>query len=355
MYYNATYEDMTAPSQGPVNPFSSKSAPGGGVNRQNTLTGHVEAQAFDDKTFDDEHRSFNVLGYAHNPSILTAGGGSVQEFVGDLAAAQKSGGEMLALQRPTNQKVRATKRKRLAKGQLGEFDDEDDEEEAAQGEGEEGAGGGEEGSSAAAGASKKRKKEQKEYIGPWAGWEDDGVEAQVGAMIPPPGEDEDALEEAPRERRRKPIIDRGRNEVGYGQEKSVFHGALLWALTREQGRLRAEGVWPHRQGLVRLSWALVPTCPDRRGCQLARRVGHARVLCPEEVHPHLVGPHQGRQRVRALPWLGPPHPLWLARLAHQTLGRLPRGQVPAHVHGPWPRRPRRQLQQQGQQLPLGWL
>ena len=74
---------------------------------------------------------------------------------------------------------------------------------------------------------KKKEKVQKEYVGPWAGWEGESLE-----MVAPTQEEWEEQEEgggAPlnKKARSKVIVDAGKKEVGFGEEKSVFHGAFL--------------------------------------------------------------------------------------------------------------------------------
>ncbi|KAK4692534.1 hypothetical protein P7C70_g9107, partial [Phenoliferia sp. Uapishka_3] len=158
IFFNSTYEDMTRPVEGPANPWSDRK-----MSQMNTLTGHVEQQAISDDTFKTQQRSFHVLGYAANPSFGGEG------YVGDLAKAAANGGDFIGDVKPTRATIRATKRRRKAKGTLGEFDDPDEEEEVEEAEGEDA-----EMELGEDGEPKKRKKKekvQKEYIGPWAGWE----------------------------------------------------------------------------------------------------------------------------------------------------------------------------------------
>lgn len=129
----------------------------------------------------------------------------------------------------------------MGKGKVGVFEDPDDEDGEDGEEGQEGAGQGEdaqqqgdeqgdkaegeETTTGGAGKRKKAKKEQKEYLGPWAGWEGDNTTV----AIPTEEEyEEQELAGGPllnkQERRRKLLEDANRKEVGFGEEKSVFHG-----------------------------------------------------------------------------------------------------------------------------------
>ncbi|KAH8927220.1 WD40 repeat-like protein, partial [Atractiella rhizophila] len=141
MNVNLAWEDLSKPIQGPKNPWSSRY-----MERQNILTGNIEPQAFNDADFMRQQRSFHVSGYAHNPSLLNS---HVQPFIGDVHSAYSNGGQLSTDLAPSRSAVRATKRKRHAKGELGVFDE----------EGQEG--------------------ESREYKGPWAGWEDERVGERV--------------------------------------------------------------------------------------------------------------------------------------------------------------------------------
>ncbi|GAA5908142.1 hypothetical protein JCM8208_003702 [Rhodotorula glutinis] len=223
IFYNASYQDLTRPVQGPANPWND-----GKLERQNALTGHVEQQHFTDAAFREQQRTFHVLGYAANPSI--AAGSSAPSFVGDAALAHTHQGATAALVKPSRREVRETKRKRQAKGTLGEFDDpdeQDDEAAAAAGEGaaEGAAAEGEDDEAAGERQPKRAKKPQREYVGPWAGWDGESMAVAI------PTEEEYEEQEAQggkllnkEERRKKLLEDANRREVGFGEEKSVFHG-----------------------------------------------------------------------------------------------------------------------------------
>jgi hypothetical protein len=99
--------------------------------------GHVEEQAMDDYTFAMQQRTFDVHGYAINPSNLSSINGTNAPLVGSLNSAHSN--NYLSIQdiRPSNAVRKETKRKRDGKGDAG----------VVEGEGA--------------------------YLGPWAGWEDD--------------------------------------------------------------------------------------------------------------------------------------------------------------------------------------
>ncbi|GAA5883711.1 hypothetical protein JCM3774_005790, partial [Rhodotorula dairenensis] len=220
IYYNASYADLTRPVQGPANPWDE-----GKLEKQNTLTGHVEQQHYSDLSFKEQQRSYQVLGYAANPSIAATSG----QLVGDLQAAQRHAGTLVSDVKPSRAQVRETRRKRKAKGHLGQFDDPDDNDDdaeqggAAGGEGEED--GVEEGADGQVRPVKRKKdKVQREYLGPWAGWEGENLATVV------PTEEEYEEQEArggpllnKQERRKKLLEDAGKRDIGFGEEKSIFH------------------------------------------------------------------------------------------------------------------------------------
>ncbi|CEQ43099.1 SPOSA6832_04997 [Sporobolomyces salmonicolor] len=224
IFYNASYSDLTRPVQGPANPWDDKR-----LDKQNTLTGHVEQQHFSELSFREQQRSFQVLGYAANPSLAAGTSATAPAMVGNVHEAYRNGGALVSDLKPSRAQVRATKRRRKAKGKLGEFDDPDEEgegEEDAEGEDDEAeqegeAEEGEEGPQ----PKRKKAKEQKEYLGPWAGWDGE----KIAAVQPTEEEyEEQELHGGPllnkQERRKKLLEDAGRREVGFGEEKSVFHG-----------------------------------------------------------------------------------------------------------------------------------
>ncbi|GAA6022086.1 hypothetical protein JCM11491_004747 [Sporobolomyces phaffii] len=227
IFYNATYQDLSLPVQGPANPWGDDH---NRLAKQNALTGHVEEQHFSEFAFREQQRSFHVLGYAANPSLNAGIDAATPSLVGNVHEAYKHQGASVSQVKPRRGDVRATKRRRMGKGKVGVFEDpdDDDEDDDAQdgeprAEGDEPVEGGE--GDDAAGKRKKTKKEQKEYLGPWAGWEGDNLSVAV------PTEEEYEEQELAggpllnkQERRKKALEDANRKEIGFGEEKSVFHG-----------------------------------------------------------------------------------------------------------------------------------
>lgn len=198
MNINLSYEDMTRPVEGPANVMGQLGgSSGAGLGRSyNTLTGHVEQQAMSNVDFKNQQMTYNVLNYARDPSML---GGSSNGFVGDASAAAAMNGQSLQEYRPAKQEIKATKRKRKTKGKLGVFND--DEEEKGEGP-----------------SSDEETGREKAYMGPWAGWKDEATKTLV------PAEEEYEIVE----RRRGAVpVDKSKKEVGFGEEKSVFHGKSM--------------------------------------------------------------------------------------------------------------------------------
>ncbi|PLW11206.1 hypothetical protein PCASD_21617 [Puccinia coronata f. sp. avenae] len=67
MNVNVKYADMTLPKQGPKNPFTSRK-----LEKMNTLNGHIEEEYINDVDFNRQQRTFHVLKYAKNPSIISS-------------------------------------------------------------------------------------------------------------------------------------------------------------------------------------------------------------------------------------------------------------------------------------------
>ena len=235
IFFNPTYDDMGRAVEGPVNPWSDRKlekmntitgssilSPLRCVGADNYSTGHVEQQAFSDLTFKEQQRSFQVLGYASNPSILSTSA-TGPGMVGDIHQAYLNGGNLVSDLVISRAKTKATKRKRKGKGTLGEFEDEDEEEEEAAPI-EDGAVG-EDGEPIIAPLPKKKENIQKEYLGPWAGWEDEDLSPAVPTAEQWEEQEENGGAPLNKKQRKQVVVDdKSKLEVGFGQEKSVFHG-----------------------------------------------------------------------------------------------------------------------------------
>lgn len=106
--YNATYDDMMRPSQGPVNPFK-PAGPGNGIKRKNVPTGFAEEAAISESTFSAQHRTFQSLGYTRNPTLP-------DQFVGNMDNVAQFGGRDVVQMKPTKEKSAAWRAKRQKKG-----------------------------------------------------------------------------------------------------------------------------------------------------------------------------------------------------------------------------------------------
>jgi pre-mRNA-processing factor 17 len=141
--------------------------------------------------------------------------------------AWKNGGDLIGERKIPKSVTRAMKRKRKGKGTLGEFDEEEEEEEeeAPLGEGEL-APVDVDGEPIIAQKREKADKVQKEYLGPWAGWEDE----YIGVVGPTAEQWEEQAEDggAPltKKQRKQVVLDEGKREIGFGEEKSIFHGSF---------------------------------------------------------------------------------------------------------------------------------
>lgn len=180
-------------------------------------------------SFSEQQRSFEVLGYAANPSIVDSSP-STSAFVGNVHEAWKNGGELVGERKIAKSVTRAMKRKRKGKGTLGEFDEEEEEDEELPLVEGELAPVGEDGEPIIALKREKVEKVQKEYLGPWAGWEDE----YIGAVGPTAEQYEEQAEEggAPltKKQRKQVVLDEGKREIGFGEEKSIYHGQFCHAL-----------------------------------------------------------------------------------------------------------------------------
>ncbi|KAL7422565.1 hypothetical protein Q5752_003213 [Cryptotrichosporon argae] len=174
MNVNLTYEDMSRPVAGPQNPFDLRKNKG-----MNSISGHVEEQAMDAYTFAMQQRTFDVHGYALNPSVQ--GGRAV---VGSARAAAANDYALVDGLRATRAERRETKRKRAAKGDAG----------VVEGDGA--------------------------YVGPWAEYE--------GSKDVDPEVEEEAEEWREEKRRREEAKEAAREKMKVArEEKSIFHGKEL--------------------------------------------------------------------------------------------------------------------------------
>ncbi|KAL2216692.1 putative mRNA splicing factor [Thermoascus aurantiacus ATCC 26904] len=106
--YNATYDDLFRPAQGPANPFRPAGV-GNGLKRKNVPTGYAEETAISDATFTAQHRTFQSLGYSRDPSRPGA-------FIGNLENAAAYGGRDVVQMKPSKEASAELRRKRQKKG-----------------------------------------------------------------------------------------------------------------------------------------------------------------------------------------------------------------------------------------------
>ncbi|PKI85581.1 hypothetical protein MVES_000488 [Malassezia vespertilionis] len=160
-----------------------------------TLSGYVEETTMADFDFRNQQRTFEMLGYAHNPSVYANGS---QDYVGNRFAAQQAGGATMAELRGENATRRAESRamKKRRKGTTGDASIVD-----------------------GPGA----------YVGPWGGWEGEQGEPVPQEAVGPTADELQAVEESAEKRK----LDLGKltrrrelDEVR-GTEKSIFHGASM--------------------------------------------------------------------------------------------------------------------------------
>ncbi|GAD93466.1 mRNA splicing factor (Prp17), putative [Paecilomyces variotii No. 5] len=106
--YNATYDDLSRPSQGPVNPFR-PAALGNGLKRKNVPTGHAEEAAISESTFREQHRTFQSLGYTRDPT-------RPGQFIGNLESVAQHGGKDVVQMKPSKEVSAALRAKRQKRG-----------------------------------------------------------------------------------------------------------------------------------------------------------------------------------------------------------------------------------------------
>ncbi|KAA8898245.1 hypothetical protein TRICI_006613 [Trichomonascus ciferrii] len=99
---------------GPTNPFEHAQR---SLKRKNIITGLAEEEAFNDATFRIQHRTYQMLGYAQDP---TTG-----QFVGDTEKASELGGQVISEIRPSKKTKRELRKKRQKKGDASVLDGDD--------------------------------------------------------------------------------------------------------------------------------------------------------------------------------------------------------------------------------------
>lgn len=169
-----------------------------------TWNATVESSAISDFDFRNQQRTFNILGYARDPSQFAAGtgvGGSASAYVGDRTAAMQRGGVTLAELRGGDRQTRSHSRamKKRRKGQHGDAS-------IVDGEGA--------------------------YVGPWGGWEGeaDSAATEMPQSIGPTPEEIVAAEDsaAARTLEVKQLERRRAVQQELGSERSIFHGRSMY-------------------------------------------------------------------------------------------------------------------------------
>ncbi|KAK9467035.1 WD40-repeat-containing domain protein [Lipomyces arxii] len=176
--YNPTYDDLTRPFLGPENPNVDKS-----LKRKNLLTGYAEEQAYNDAVFRVQHRTYQALGYARDPSANSDYAGSQGTFIGDVAKAEQTGGKDILDIKPTKKEIKELKRKRQKKGDSGVLDGEN------------------------------------AYKGPWATYTDPNASSSSSSS-----EEEVETDEEPQEA----VTPSDKSSKPNATEKSQFHGSNLY-------------------------------------------------------------------------------------------------------------------------------
>ena len=185
----------------------------------------------DDYTFMVQQRTFDVHGYALNPSVEGAG-----PIIGSMNAAHQNGYAGIDGMKATRAEKREAKRKRNDRGDVGVVD----------GDGA--------------------------YVGPWAEWEGDKA---VDPVV-----EEEAEEWREEKRRREEASVAAKEKLKQArEEKSIFHGELLPSSSTNI----------LRQGAHRLRWTHIYAHSHRHRCQAqpVRWVGSPKRLCSRAVHTYM--------------------------------------------------------------------
>ena len=190
----------------------------------------------DDYTFMVQRRTFDVHGYALNPSVAEGVSGPI---VGSLNLAHQNGYDGIDTMKVSRAQQREIKRKRGRKGDLDVVD----------GDGA--------------------------YVGPWAEWEG---EKDVDPVV-----EEEAEEWREEKRRREEATVAAKEKMKVArEEKSIFHGT---STVRHLFVLNSVC----RQGAHRLCRENIHARTDRCGCQAqsVRGICTSERICPRTVYTHL--------------------------------------------------------------------
>lgn len=170
---NPKQSQKLAPAVYPQKPYETSS-----IANKNILTGHAEKQMFDDATFKTNHKTFELLGYAADPSAQQTG----QMVVRDVESFKRNRGQELG-QLTSKGNARS---KRQKKGDPGVLD----------GEGA--------------------------YVGPWASYQDEDEVQTTDSNESEDDEEEEVSTPAPVEEAPKVAIKKGPTE------STEFHGTEMY-------------------------------------------------------------------------------------------------------------------------------
>lgn len=166
-----------------------------------TLSGYVEETTMSDFDFRNQQRTFDLMGYARDPSVYAQGLGA-NAWVGDRSAAVQLGGATMAELRGGDASARSAARA-LKKRRTGR--------------------GGDAGILEGTGA----------YLGPWAGWEHEAAQTEqvpVAGDVGPTAEELNAAAANAEQRRREAAEMEKRRQMDQvrGTEKSIYHGKEMY-------------------------------------------------------------------------------------------------------------------------------
>jgi hypothetical protein len=188
-------------------------------------------------TFAMQQRTFDVHGYAVNPSSMS----NQTPIVGSLSQAHENGYLAVDAMRPSRALQKATKRKRKGKGDASVVDGDD------------------------------------AYMGPWAAYE---VEQSKQIEV---DDAEDGAEEWRAEKKRREEAQETAREAmkTAREEKTIFHG--------EYCKVNDGGGLCFRQGTARLRGSNIYAHPDRLGCKAQSIRGQytTKFISARQVHTYL--------------------------------------------------------------------
>lgn len=116
LMYNPTYDELYIPKVGPENPNKTRQqkAP------KNMLSGYVEQAHVNNFDFDNQRRTFHIMGYAVDPSTVDKPSTDKPKIIGDMEKAEKQDSASI-VELPSKKRIGA-KRKRLDRGDPSDVD-----------------------------------------------------------------------------------------------------------------------------------------------------------------------------------------------------------------------------------------